>query len=81
MSSSMEYRRARRLEALDGFRADVDPDRERADIVLDRPPLSIVTMPERDQLRLVFEEDDEDDRIRVVAVRAQGEHFSSGGNI
>src|SRR6202044_929371 len=36
---------------------------------------------QRDQLRLVFEALDEDDRVRVIVLRAAGEHFSSGGNI
>jgi hypothetical protein len=44
-----------RLETLDGFRVEIDRERERADIVLDRPPLNIIEMPQRDQLRLVFE--------------------------
>lgn len=70
-----------RLTQLDGFRVEIDEASERADIVLDRPPYNIVSMPERDQLRLVFEALDEDDRVRVIVVRAVGEHFSSGGNI
>ena len=49
-----------------GFRVEIDPARERADIVLDRPPFNIVSMPQRDQLRLVFEALDEDARIRIV---------------
>jgi 2-oxoglutaroyl-CoA hydrolase len=59
----------------------IDPARERADIVLDRPPLNVVTMAEREQLRAVFEVLDADDRVRVIVVRAEGEHFSSGGEI
>jgi len=70
-----------RLAALDGFRVEIDAARERADIILDRPPFNIVSMPQRDQLRLVFEALDEDGRIRVIVLRAVGEHFSSGGNI
>src|SRR6186997_3521456 len=70
-----------RLPTLDGFRAEIDPARERADVILDRPPFNIVSMPQRDQLRLVFEALDEDARVRVIVVRAVGEHFSSGGNI
>ena len=38
-------------------------------------------MPQRDQLRLVFEALDEDPRVRVIVLRAVGEHFSSGGDI
>jgi 2-oxoglutaroyl-CoA hydrolase len=70
-----------RLAQLDGFRVEVDPERERADIVLERPPFNIISMPQRDQLRLVFEALGEDARVRVIVLRAVGEHFSSGGNI
>ena len=70
-----------RLMTLDGFRVEIDAARERADILLDRPPFNIVSMPQRDQLRLVFEALDDDARVRIVVLRATGEHFSSGGNI
>ncbi len=70
-----------RLAALDGFRVEIDPAHERADVVLDRPPLNVISMPQRDQLRLVFEALDEDARVRIIVLRAVGEHFSSGGNI
>jgi 2-oxoglutaroyl-CoA hydrolase len=70
-----------RLAKLDGFRVEIDAARERADIILDRPPFNIIAMPQRDQLRLAFEALDEDKRIRVIVLRAVGEHFSSGGNI
>jgi 2-oxoglutaroyl-CoA hydrolase len=70
-----------RLAALDGFRVEIDLAQERADVVLDRPPLNVISMPQRDQLRLVFEALDEDARVRVIVLRAVGDHFSSGGNI
>ena len=38
-------------------------------------------MPQRDQLRLVFESLDDNSRVRIIVLRAIGEHFSSGGNI
>ena len=68
-------------EKPDGFRVEIDAARERADIILDRPPLNIISMPERDQLRVTFEALDADDRVRVIVLRAAGEHFSSGGDI
>jgi 2-oxoglutaroyl-CoA hydrolase len=68
-------------ESFDGFRLELDPERQRADVILDRPPLNIVTMAEREQLRAVFEALDADACIRVVVLRAAGEHFSSGGEI
>jgi len=70
-----------RLASLDGFRLEIAPERERADVILDRPPFNIIEMPQRDQLRLVFEALDEDPRVRVIVLCAVGEHFSSGGNI
>lgn len=65
----------------DGFRVEVDAAQRRGDIILDRPPLNTVSMPQRDQLRRVFEVLDEDDRVRIIVLRAIGEHFSSGGYI
>jgi 2-oxoglutaroyl-CoA hydrolase len=70
-----------RLEKLDGFRVEIDPTQERADIILDRPPYNVIEMAQRDQLRLVFECLDLDDEVRVIVLRSVGEHFSSGGNI
>src|SRR6202007_2501715 len=70
-----------RLGRLDGFQVEIDESHERADIILNRPPYNVVSMPQRDQLRQVFETLDEDERVRVIVVRSIGEHFSSGGNI
>ena len=67
--------------SFDGFRVEIDADSERGDVVLDRPPLNVITMPQRDQLRTAFEALDADERVRVIVVRAMGEHFSSGGEI
>lgn len=69
------------LDNLDGFRVEIDPVKQRADIVLDRPPFNIISMLEREQLRLVFEALDVNDDVRVIVLRSEGEHFSSGGDI
>jgi len=69
------------LDNLDGFRVEIDAQRERADIILKRGPFNIISMPQRDQLRLVFESLDANDAVRVIVLRAEGEHFSSGGDI
>ena len=70
-----------RLGKLDGFQVEIDEAHERADIILNRPPYNVVSMPQRDQFRLVFETLDKDARIRIIVMRSVGEHFSSGGNI
>ena len=49
--------------------------------LLDRPPLNVVSMPQRDQLRCAFEALDAHPEVRVIVLRATGEHFSSGGDI
>jgi 2-oxoglutaroyl-CoA hydrolase len=81
MTNAFTAKRHKILAKLNGFRVEIDAARERADIILDRPPLNIIEIPQRDQLRLVFEELDKDDRVRVIVLRAEGKHFSSGGNI
>src|SRR3974377_619048 len=69
------------LASLDGFKVELNAEKQRADIILHRPPLNVIEMPQRDQLRLVFEALDADERVRVIVGRAIGENFSSGGNI
>jgi 2-oxoglutaroyl-CoA hydrolase len=62
-------------DIFDGFRLEIDPARERADVILDRAPLNVITMAEREQLRAVFEALDADARVRVIVLRAGGSIF------
>ena len=55
-----------RLAALDGFKVELNAEKRRADIILHRPPLNVIEMPQRDQLRLVFEALDGDEGVRVM---------------
>lgn len=66
---------------LNGFYVEIDESKKRADIVLKRPPFNVITMPQRDQLKACFEALDRDERVRIIVLRAEGEHFSSGGDI
>jgi 2-oxoglutaroyl-CoA hydrolase len=70
-----------RLARLDGFKVELNAEKQRADIIPHRPPLNVIEMAQRDQLRSVFEALDDDVLVRVIVLRATGEHFSSGGNI
>src|SRR5689334_18228047 len=81
MSIPLQHPAHTLLDDLDGFRVEVDPSRARADVVLDRPPLNIISMPQREQPRLVFEALDADERVRIIVLRGAGQHFSSGGDI
>jgi 2-oxoglutaroyl-CoA hydrolase len=67
-------------DALDGFRVEADEE-GRIDIVLDRPPVNVVSMLERDQLAAAFAALDRDEAVRVIVLRGAGANFSSGGNI
>jgi len=66
---------------LDGFTVVIDAEQKRGDIVLDRDDYNTISMRQRDQLKAAFEALDADDRVRVIVVRANGRHFSSGGYI
>jgi 2-oxoglutaroyl-CoA hydrolase len=79
--TDLKHRSQGLLAKLDGFSVEIDAERERADIILSRPPLNVIVMAQRDQLRAVFEALDDDDRVRIIVLRAVGEHFSSGGDI
>ena len=68
-------------QELDGFRVDIDLNSQRADIVLSRAPYNVITMLQREQLRIAFEALDANDTVRVIVLRGEGEHFSSGGKI
>jgi 2-oxoglutaroyl-CoA hydrolase len=65
----------------DGFQVVVDTARERADIILNRPPFNVIAMSQRDVMREVFEALDAHPGVRVIVLRSEGEHFSSGGDI
>ncbi|WP_420821250.1 enoyl-CoA hydratase/isomerase family protein [Ramlibacter rhizophilus] len=67
--------------AFDGYRVEIDPVRQRADLVLCRPPFNVISMPQREQLRITFEALEADEAVRVIVVRAEGEHFSGGSDI
>jgi len=67
--------------SFDGFTVEVDAERQRGDIILDRDEMNTISMGQRDELRAVFENLDRDDRVRVIVLRALGPNFSSGGFI
>lgn len=68
-------------KAFDGFTVEVDAKQQRGDIILDRGDYNTVSMGQRDELRAAFEALDRDERVRVIVLRANGKHFSSGGYI
>ena len=69
------------INNLDGFKLNIDRQKKVAQIVLDRPPLNIVTMSQREHIKYVFEKLDNDDDVRIIVLSAEGKNFSSGGDI
>lgn len=68
-------------QIFDGFTVEVDEPEQRGDIILDRGDFNTISMAQRGELRTAFEALDVDPRIRVIVLRAIGQHFSSGGYI
>ena len=69
------------INNLDGFKLNIDRQKKVAQIVLDRPPLNIVTMNQREHIKYVFEKLDKDHDVRIIVLSAEGKNFSSGGDI
>jgi len=73
--------RAELLRALDGLRVEVDAARKVGHLILDRPPLNIVSYRGRSQIRALIEAMDEDDDIGVIVIRGANGVYTSGGDV
>jgi 2-oxoglutaroyl-CoA hydrolase len=66
----------------DGFTVERDEVRSVVTITLDVPgKLNRVSMPARDQLRLLFEDLDRDESVRLIVLTGAGGAFTAGGDI
>ena len=65
----------------DCFKVKVNKQMQRADIILSRPPLNVVLYSQREIMAKQFIELDNNNDVRVIVLRAEGDNFSSGGNI
>ncbi len=74
-------RRTDLLQNLDGLRVEIDQARRIGYLILDRPPLNIVSYKARTQIRLLIEEMDEDDDIGVIVIRGANGVYTSGGDV
>lgn len=81
MERNYAQRRAELLAELDGLRVEVDPTRRIGHLLLDRPPLNIVSYRARAQIRAVLEAMDEDDDVGVICIRGANGVFTSGGDV
>ena len=69
------------ISKFDGFRVEINQEKKRGDIILSRPPLNIIQYSQRIQIAQSLRDLDKNEEIRIVVLRADGDHFSSGGNI
>ena len=69
------------IQKFDGFRVEIDEDKQRADLILSRNPFNVVLYSQRTELAKSFLELDQNKKVRIIVLRADGDHFSSGGNI
>src|ERR1700760_2427498 len=64
-------------ERRDGFHVRIDEQQTRADITLAQPPTNCLSPRQFEQLRMAFERLDDNPNVRVIVLRAAGDHFSN----
>src|SRR6267154_1869010 len=73
--------RASILRDLDGLRYEVDAGKQIGWLILDRPPLNIVSYRGRSQINAVMEAFGQDPDVRVVVIRGANGTYTSGGDV
>ena len=81
MERDYAKQRAEVLRQLDGLRVEVDVEHKIGYLILDRPPLNIVSYKARSQIRAIIEAFDEDDDVGVVVIKGANGVFTSGGDV
>jgi 2-oxoglutaroyl-CoA hydrolase len=69
------------LNDLDGLRYEVDTEKHVGRVILDRPPLNVVSYRGRFQIAAIIEAFGQDPDVRVVVIRGAGGVYSSGGDV
>jgi enoyl-CoA hydratase/carnithine racemase len=73
--------RAAILRDLDGLRYEVDADKKIGRLILDRPPLNVVSYRGRSQISAIIEAFGQDPEVRVVVIRGANGTYTSGGDV
>src|SRR5580692_6010603 len=73
--------RAAILRDLDGLRYEVDAGKQIGWLILDRPPLNIVSYRGRSQINAIIEAFGQDPEVRVVVIRGANGTYTSGGDV
>ncbi len=74
-------RRADVLKELDGLRIEIDAEKRIGWLILDRPPLNIVSYQARAQINAIIEQFGLDEDVGVVVIRGAGGLYTSGGDV
>ena len=73
--------RASILKDLDGLRYEVDEKKKIGWLILDRPPLNVVSYRGRSQINAIMEAFGQDPDVRVVVIRGANGTYTSGGDV
>jgi 2-oxoglutaroyl-CoA hydrolase len=73
--------RAALLRDLDGLRYEVDDKKKIGWLILDRPPLNVVSYRGRSQINAILEAFGQDPDVRVVVIRGANGTYTSGGDV
>lgn len=74
-------RRGALLEKLDGLRVEIDKDKKVGHLILDNPPLNIVSYTARSQINAIIHEMGHDDDVAVIVIRGANGVYTSGGDV
>src|SRR5262245_39535590 len=73
--------RASLLRDLDGLRYEVDDRKKIGWLILDRPPLNVVSYRGRSQINAIIDAFGQDPDVRVVVIRGANGIYTSGGDV
>src|SRR5690349_3974444 len=73
--------RAAILRDLDGLRYEVDTQKKIGWLILDRPPLNVVSYRGRSQINAIIDAFGQDTDVRVVVIRGANGIYTSGGDV
>jgi 2-oxoglutaroyl-CoA hydrolase len=73
--------RAAILRDLDGLRYEVDDNKKIGWLILDRPPVNVVSYRGRSQINAIIDAFGQDPDVRVVVIRGANGIYTSGGDV
>src|SRR5262249_225641 len=81
MTKNYAETRAALLRDLDGLRYEVDEKKKIGLLILDRPPLNVVSYPRPSQINAIIGAFGEDPDVRVVVIRGANGTYTWGGDV